>query len=503
LPLSDFPARFYQLLKTDFLTSYSYNRPTILSVSPPNNSALPFKLPLFNMLPDSADLSFTPLFTTNEYYDYLVLMFPDTFLKFRPKQIGSSDTFKESFLRNALAGDNQDQTRITLQNKSKTKIYPITLCKKFDIINRNLNISSIVNSMKGKTNKKTTREKVTETVTQEILVPAKAKKLDDYEHSTPLQLTLFEVALSNEKEFSNTVELYDFIPKYHWGKVQRINDKFLDSLEREFECRGIKYKVKIRPASVEDRNGKERYYYPSKREELVEDALRKFVAEGQGVFLDEQAGVTFSLYQLQEELKRNGHSYSKDQIKDALLICARTNMTVTSDNGTSILVSNLFETLGLQTREDWLDQNNKSRAFVRFNSLVTKSITSRSFRQLNYEKVMSYKNVIARQLHKRMSHHYVQASVANPYHLLLSTIIRDFGLTQYTQLRDNLRDVQIALEEMVEKKVLLSFKVEKVLENSKRSKLLDAKFIVIPDPSFTSEIIGANKLQAKIKNIEP
>lgn len=130
---------------------------------------------------------------------------------------------------------------------------------------------------------------------EDILVPAKAKKLNDYDHSKPTQLTLFEMLLPNEREFSNTVELYDFIPKYHWGKVQRINDKFLDSLEREFECRGVKYKVKIRPASVEDRNGIERYY-PSKREELVEDALHKFVAERQGVFLDEQAGVTFSLY---------------------------------------------------------------------------------------------------------------------------------------------------------------------------------------------------------------
>jgi hypothetical protein len=357
--------------------------------------------------------------------------------------------------------------------------------------------------MAKQTGKKKETKPKDSAATEEILVPAKAKRLDDYDRSKPVQLTLFELLLPNEREFSNTVELYDFIPKYHWGKVQRINDKFLDSLEREFECRGVKYKVKIRPASIEDRNGVERYYYPSKREELVEDALRKFVAEGQGVFLDEQAGVTFSLYQLQEELKQNGHSYSKDQIKDALLICARTNMTVTTDNGSSVLVSNLFETLGLQTRDDWKEQGNKSRAFVRFNSLVTKSITSRTFRQLNYEKVMSYKNIIARQLHKRMSHHYIQASVANPYHILLSTIIRDLGLTQYAQLRDNLRDVQIALDEMVEKKVLLSYKIEKVLENSKRAKLLDAKFVLIPDPAFTSEIIGANKLQAKIKSIEP
>jgi hypothetical protein len=246
----------------------------------------------------------------------------------------------------------------------------------------------------------------------------------------------------------------------------------------------------------------ERYYYPSKREELVEDALRKFIAEGQGVFLDDAAGVTFSLYQLQEELRRNGHSYNKQEIKDALLICARTNITVTSEDGSAVLVSNLFETVGLQTRESWKGNGQKTRAFVRFNALVSKSIQNRTFRQINYEKVMSYKTVIARQLHKRMSHHYIQASISNPYHILLSTIIRDLGLTLYDRLRDNLRDVQIALDEMKLKDVLLSYKIEKVLENSKRSKLLDAKFILIPNPAFAGEVTRANKRIAEIKNIE-
>jgi hypothetical protein len=328
-----------------------------------------------------------------------------------------------------------------------------------------------------------------------------AKKLNEYSSARPEQLSLFELLLPQERGLSNTIELYDFIPKYHWGKVQRIGGEFLRAIEREFECRGQHYKVKIRPASIEDKDGVERYYFPSKREEIVEDALRKFVAEGQGVFLDDAARVTFSLYQLTEELKKNGHSYNKNEIKDALLICARTNITVTSEDGSTILVSNIFETLGLQTRENWQQSGEKSRAFVRFNSLVSKSIKSRTFRQINYEKVMSYKTVIARQLHKRMSHHYIQASIAHPYHILLSTIIRDFGLTEYSRLRDNLRDAEIALEEMIEKQVLLSYKTEKVLENSKRNKLLDAKFILIPNPNFAGDIIRANKKHAEIKSI--
>ncbi len=330
----------------------------------------------------------------------------------------------------------------------------------------------------------------------------KVKNLGEYDRDRPTQLTLFELLLPKERGLSNTIELYDFIPKYHWGKVERIGGEFLRSLEREFECRGQKYKVKIRPASIEDKEGKERYYYPSKREELVEDALRKFVAEGQGVFLDDAAGVTFSLYQLQEELKKNGHSFSKQEIKDALLICARTNVTVTSEDGSAVLVSNIFETLGLQTRESWKGTGQKTRAFVRFNALVTKSIKSRTFRQINYEMVMSYKTVISRQLHKRMSHHYTQASITLPYHIMLSTIIRDFGLTQYDRLRDNLRDVQTALDEMKLKDVLLSYRIEKLLENSKRNKLLDAKFVMVPNPTFASEVTRANKKLTEIKSVE-
>lgn len=148
------------------------------------------------------------------------------------------------------------------------------------------------------------------------------KSLKQYRHEKPVQLTFFEYLLPEERRYSNTIELYDFIPKYHWGKTQRISGQFLKQLEREFECRGRRYRVKIKPASIEDKDGTERYYYPSQREELVEDALHKFVCEGQGVFLDDEAGVTFSLYQLQQELKRKGHTYSNDQIKDALLICA-------------------------------------------------------------------------------------------------------------------------------------------------------------------------------------
>lgn len=308
-----------------------------------------------------------------------------------------------------------------------------------------------------------------------------------------------DLTLATQPRFSNTIELYDFMPKYYWGKMERIGGEFLRVLKRQFECKQKSYKIEIAPAVITDRDGVERYYYPSKREELVEDALRRLATTERGVFLDDRASVTFTLYQLQKELKANGHSYSISQLKDALYICAKTTITVTTEDGKAVLISNMFETLGLQTREDWKEKGTKSKAFVRFNSLVTEGIKTGAYRQLDYEKAMSYSSVTARQLHKRMSHHYTQASLSQPYHIMLSTVVRDFGLAEYERPSQNLHQITKSLEEMKQKNVLLSYQIEKVIDLENRRKLIDAKFILTPHPFFASAATSANVRQKTIK----
>ena len=323
------------------------------------------------------------------------------------------------------------------------------------------------------------------------------KKLADYELSQPVQLLLFELSGPTEEKYSHLVELYDFIPKYFWGKPQRIDGRFLGYLEREFECRGQAYRVRITPARLIGPDGAERDCFPGQREELVEDALRKLGSAGKGYFLDDEAGVVFSLYELQRELKKRGHDYNLRQIKDALLICAKTSLEVETADGCSVMVASLFDAIGLQTREDWQGEGTKTKAFVRFNSLVTASIRRSSFRQFNYETSMGYKSVIARQLHKRMAYFFRQASITQQYTILLTTVIRDFGLTKYKQLRDNLRQVEHALTEMEQKNVVLAWKVERIYEAQRPNKLADARFIITPHPQFVSEVIKANEKEAK------
>ena len=81
---------------------------------------------------------------------------------------------------------------------------------------------------------------------------------------------------------------------------------FLPMLKREFEFRGERFVVKITPAKLETREG-ERDFYPSHREELVEEALRKIASTRlNGIFLNNIAGVQFTLYEVKKRTEGEG-----------------------------------------------------------------------------------------------------------------------------------------------------------------------------------------------------
>jgi hypothetical protein len=72
-------------------------------------------------------------------------------------------------------------------------------------------------------------------------------------------------------------------------------------------------------------------YYPSPREELVEEALRKIACDQvKGVYLDDGAGVQFTLYELKKELKERGHDIDKVDLVEALKICNLTTLLLDS-----------------------------------------------------------------------------------------------------------------------------------------------------------------------------
>jgi len=126
------------------------------------------------------------------------------------------------------------------------------------------------------------------------------------ERTYPHQLMLFQTFIPEDDpddKYSNTIELYDAIPKYFSNArtmdAMRKDGIYLPTLERVFQHRHETYTVQIRPARVRGRTGAEKEYYPSPREELVEEALRKLACDKMnGVYLDNLAGVQFTLYEL-------------------------------------------------------------------------------------------------------------------------------------------------------------------------------------------------------------
>lgn len=321
----------------------------------------------------------------------------------------------------------------------------------------------------------------------------KMKPLSSYSQSHPTQLSLFQHATAEDGRFSNLIFLWDAIPKYYWGTSVKSQSKIPTSINRTFVFDRQTYKVRITPAIIRDKEG-DSPHYPGTREEMIEAALRLLAERGAGVFLDDQASAIFTIRELKKELDRMGHNYGINEIKEGLMVCRMANIELYSGSGDELLISSILDEVGLANLNDWREQGAGTKCYVRFNSMVTRAIMQLRFRHINYELAMSLRLVIARQLFKRMSMVFTQASIVNKYEISLDTIIRDFGLTRYEHLRANLRDVLKSLDELVQKDVILKYEVKKIFSPTRKNKIENAIFTIWPTAKFSYEMrIGNNR----------
>ncbi len=328
-------------------------------------------------------------------------------------------------------------------------------------------------------------------------LPKNKKDPSEIVQTKPEQLELFELNDQHSNRYSNTIEVYDMMPKYFFGGVKRKMEQYLDVLERDFVYRERKFNLTIAPAAILDKNsGKTIFYYPSQREELVEDVLRKFAAtRDRGIYLDGEAGVKFTLYEVQKELKKIGHGYDLNEIKQAIEICAKTSIEIKSADAKISYVSNIFP-LAIIDRKDRADGDNM--ALVQFHPLVTKSINEGTFRLINYERMMSMKMQLARWFHKRISHLFVQGDTLKPYVIKLSTILRDSAMKSYKNISDTIRQVNKAMDELVDAKIISKYEIDKNYHETKQNKIVDALYSLWVSEDFVADAKKANKL----KNLE-
>ncbi|MGO3444622.1 MAG: hypothetical protein ACTINA_14130 [Pseudoalteromonas distincta] len=307
--------------------------------------------------------------------------------------------------------------------------------------------------------------------------------------------SVIDVPAKQRPDYSNTVEIYDAIPKYVWGKSREHEDLKSASLTRHCTIKGNKLTVKLRPALI-DKGDRTVLIYPGQREELVEDALRKIAVNGKGVHINDKAGVSFSFYELLKELERMGHTYSFEEVKEALFVCRGAVIECYSEDGESVINSSLFGLLGLKTKKD-VANSAEAKCYVQFNPLVNESIMNLTFRQYNYQIGMDIKSPLARFFYKRMAQYWTQASDKHPYQPNLVAFLEQSprGLTK--KMGENLRAMRSALSSLQKHKVILDYEEVKVLQG--KQKVTDAKYTIYPHPNFVKEVIKANQRKSSLK----
>ena len=325
-------------------------------------------------------------------------------------------------------------------------------------------------------------------------------------------LSLPNIFPSKRGDYSAIINLYDFIPKYYYGDLGKIrkNGKYLDILTKWFKYKKQDMILNIYPAIIKNSDGSEKAFYPSQREELVEDALRKLATDSNNNdFLDDRLSVKFTLYSLWKELRKTKHPYDYNEIVESLNILSSVGLEIKTSDNKITFKSNMFETFGIINNNpnivkdiDSLDEHERNKYakkiiyFVRFNSLVSNGIKYGTWRVLNYKQCMLYKKAVSRWLYKRISYTCpINLKTKPTYNIMLTTIIRDSGMTEYGSLRLNLAQVQKCLNDMVTLGSIDKYEIRKIYDNKKRNKIKDAKFLIFISDSFYEDL----KLNSFIK----
>ena len=318
------------------------------------------------------------------------------------------------------------------------------------------------------------------------------------------QIDLFQSFLCNgdghQEKLSNAIPLWDCLPRY------TLSRQTLNKLRKEgklpplmnLPCRyfGQNYIVQIQPARIMDDKGGVMEYYPGLTEELIEDALRKIATLQQHGYFDQsevRSGVSFSIYELREELRRQGHTRSYDEIVLSLKIMARSiiELQTEADRNKAVSVSAYLSHLSSVSRAD-LKEDPDARWYVEFHHLITQAISAVEYRQYNYTLMMSHSTQLARWLHKYLVNKFTYAQIGKVFEIRFSTVKRDSGLLEaYSRSRDAIDAVNKALEELKQKGVLESIQANRILGG--KGKIEDVVYTVFPTITFSMEIKASNK----------
>lgn len=312
-----------------------------------------------------------------------------------------------------------------------------------------------------------------------------------------------------EEKLSHQMLFYDLLPKYVFGQTpERIGGVKLPKIHRTIMYNGKPVDIEIDPVSVEyvdtDKEVREKDFYPSTTEQLVEEGLRKMAADGRGKLIHKKGRgvvlvVEFYLNELSNMLMKFGKTRSYNELVDALLILRKAVFTVKSshDDLRGIRPFNILTDLVLVTRADIM-ADGMTRCSVEFNSVITECILKGDIRLYNYERSMKFKNPLARWIYKRLSYRFTYAQTNRDFNLLLTTIFEESGTKMNVKMSKNRGKVINAIDELIEQKVIADYDEDVIMGGTKQNKIMNYKYFFRPSPIFIQECVYANRRKKEI-----
>ena len=316
-----------------------------------------------------------------------------------------------------------------------------------------------------------------------------------------VQFDLFSQFVTNDlSEVSNTAEYWENIPKYFFTPTQIKKHRNADGLAqpqklpytlRDREGRPVAYEVEIAPALIEQPDGKYQAFFPTQSEELIEEVLKKiFSDQTYGLHTPEEneSWVKFSYNMIIRELKKLGHSRTYPEIKHSLEVMEKCRITV-FENGTKIYSEPILPTYVGVNRKQYMDDR-EAMHVARLPVLVSRAVNSLQYRQFNYKRFGDCKEQLTRYLYKRFVNRFIYANLTNTYNFMYSDIKQASGLLQQGREADNRKKLVSALNELIERGVLLKYDTDEQIEGRK---IVDVKYTVTAAPDFIAEQKAANK----------
>ena len=136
---------------------------------------------------------------------------------------------------------------------------------------------------------------------------------------------------------------------------------------------------------------------------------------------------------------------------------------------------------------------------AKFHPLVTDSIDKLSYRQFNYQQLMSHSTQLARWLHKYLVSKYTMASKMKPFEMRYSTIKRDSAmLSGYKRERQAIEACDFSMDELKTQKIAHEIKREVIA--GARNKIIDVVYTINPTLDFVAEVKAANARQGQLKS---